>query len=187
MPSDYVKGMGQLTSETDQMQDQIAQLARGVADVTAMVQELKAQSDTTTLENGLEILRGEHATWLARLENDRAMDKIELLERLKELGRTVDALAASTGTVEVTAELEAVEAPPEVTISHDMLANGTWRYKTSVTMALGDIAEVASALENADQLGRAEAQRRAEADRLEHPISMGTVKVKPEKVKTQLE
>jgi hypothetical protein len=61
---------------------------------------------------------------------------------------------------------ESFEDVPEVTISHDQLANGRWRYKTSVTMR-GTPDEVAKALELADTLARQEAARRTELDQSE--------------------
>lgn len=101
-------------------------------------------------------LRADHATWLAKIENDRAQDRQELAE-LRVL------LATLTQSAEpMVGYLESAEPVPEVTISHDMLANGTWRYKTSVTMSLNldDPRQVVEALARVDQLAKVESQRR---------------------------
>jgi hypothetical protein len=134
---------------------------------------------------------------IAKLANANADLLVYVNEHIKKHTVRLDTQATALGLLseqlgamaigEATIELEAVEATPEVTISHDMLANGTWRYKTSLTMALGDYGEVASALENADQLARAEAQRRVQQDRQDHPISMGIVKPQPERPDSQLD
>lgn len=63
-----------------------------------------------------------------------------------------------------TAESNEGQAVPEVTISHDQLANGRWRYKTSVTMPLANAQEVREALRLADQIAREEAARRMRED-----------------------
>lgn len=74
-------------------------------------------------------------------------------------------------------ELEYIELPeyvPEVTISHDRLATGAWRYKTSVTMPMplppegapaGSVPrDVVRALQLADHMAREESQRRVMED-----------------------
>ena len=56
------------------------------------------------------------------------------------------------------------EDMPEVIISHDQLADGRWRYKTSVTLYNATPEAMAQALQWADDVGRAEAERRAHVD-----------------------
>lgn len=134
-----------------------------VVTLKAEIAQLKAQVDELTEA---------HATWLAKIENDRAIDVRKIDERINSLWNVLAQLTQSS-EVTSTVELQSFSVTPEVTISHDQLANGRWRYKTSVTMAMeidpdapeGLVpASVARALATADQLAREEAARRTGQD-----------------------
>lgn len=111
------------------------------------------------------------------MNNVRTNDQLTFdVDQLREqVASLTSALAQLTQSTEVTStvELQSSDDTPEVTISHDQLANGRWRYKTSVTMAMEidpDMPEgmvpraVAKALETADQLARNEVHRRTMRD-----------------------
>jgi hypothetical protein len=64
-------------------------------------------------------------------------------------------------------ELAERSSTPEVTVSHDQLADGTWRYKTSVTLKPESLEALPESLAWVDAVARREAERREAQDQSE--------------------
>jgi hypothetical protein len=87
----------------------------------------------------------------------------ELVARISRLEATIqlaDLSATATGRGTSSGDPDA----PEVTVSHDQLADGTWRYKTSVTLKPQSTEALAATLAWADGVARDEAERREQLD-----------------------
>lgn len=85
-------------------------------------------------------------------------------------GRIIALEQSNAGLKAIVSYLEGKQASqgvPEITISHDQLADGTWRYKTSVTIIPENPEALIETLAWADEVARAEASRRESVDQAE--------------------